>query len=56
MPGMQTTITKTTRQYLTRLAQLGGEVKGPSKRRGDSAHYRELAKLSAEARRAKGAG
>jgi hypothetical protein len=42
--------------YLSSIGKKGGQAKGRTKRRGNAAYYRELAKRSAAVRRAKAKG
>lgn len=46
-------MTKIDRQLFVGTGAKGGSKKGPSKRRGDSEYYRELAKKAAATRKAK---
>jgi len=46
-------MTKIDRSVFTRAGAKGGSVKGPSKRRGDSAFYKRLSELAIAARKAK---
>jgi hypothetical protein len=44
---------KTLQEHLAAIASKGGQVKGQSKRRGNSEHYKRLAAKAAKARKKK---
>ena len=44
---------KSIKEYLARIGSKGGSTEGPTKVRGDRAHYKALAAKAAKARKAK---